>query len=72
MVSRTIPESYIDMGSLEMTIAALPGHGKCGVTQGYIHIEESLRVAARVSACIAEWFDGKRATIRDAGVTLAV
>lgn len=41
-------------------------------TQGYIHIEEGLRVAAdRVSACIADLLDSKRATIRDAGVAIA-
>ncbi|GLI98038.1 site-specific integrase [Sphingobium sp. BS19] len=35
-----------DLGYSELTIAALLGHGKRGVTQGYIHIDELLQSAA--------------------------
>jgi integrase len=44
-----------DLGYSEMTIAAMLGHGKRGVTQGYIHIDELLRSAIEtVSARIAD------------------
>lgn len=35
-----------DLGYSELTIAALLGHGKRGVTQGYIHIDDLLQSAA--------------------------
>lgn len=55
-----------DMGYSELTIAALLGHGKRGVTQGYIHIEEGLREAAdRVSGKIADLLDGRVRSARD-------
>ena len=55
-----------DMGYSELTIAALLGHGKRGVTQGYIHIEEGLREAAdRVAAKIADLLDGRAISARD-------
>ena len=55
-----------DMGFSEVTIAMLLGHGKRGVTQGYIHIEEALRVAAdRVSGKVADLLDGRTATTRE-------
>lgn len=55
-----------DLGYTELTIAALLGHGKRGVTQGYIHIEEALREAVdRVSAKIADLLDGKANNVRD-------
>lgn len=55
-----------DMGYSELTIAALLGHGKRGVTQGYIHIEEGLREAAdRVSAKIGDLLDGRARNARD-------
>jgi integrase len=55
-----------DMGYPELTIAALLGHGKRGVTQGYIHIEEGLREAAdRVAAKIADLLDGRATLARD-------
>jgi len=55
-----------DMGYSELTIAALLGHGKRGVTQGYIHIEEGLREAAdMVSAKIADLLDGRASSVRD-------
>jgi len=54
-----------DLGFSEVTIAMLLGHGKRGVTQGYIHIDEGLRVAAdRVSAKVADLLDGRVKTIR--------
>jgi integrase len=57
-----------DMGYSELTIAALLGHGKRGVTQGYIHIEEGLREAAdKVSAKIADLLDGRASSVRDGG-----
>ena len=55
-----------DMGFSEVTIAMLLGHGKRGVTQGYIHIDEALRIAAdRVSAKVADLLDGRASTTRD-------
>ncbi|WP_082462693.1 tyrosine-type recombinase/integrase [Sphingobium sp. Leaf26] len=35
-----------DLGYSELTIAALLGHGKRGVTQGYIHVDDLLQSAA--------------------------
>lgn len=35
-----------DLGFSELTIAALLGHAARGVTQGYIHIDEALKLAA--------------------------
>ena len=35
-----------DLGFSELTIAALLGHAARGVTQGYVHIDEALRLAA--------------------------
>ncbi len=47
-----------DLGFSELTIAGLLGHGKRGVTQGYIHIDEGLRTAAeRVASRIADLLD---------------
>lgn len=55
-----------DLGYAEVTIAALLGHGKRGVTQGYIHIDEGLRLAVeRVSAKIAGLMDGESRTVTD-------
>lgn len=49
-----------DLGFSELTIAALLGHSARGVTQGYVHIDEALRLAAdRVSAEVANLLDGK-------------
>ena len=48
-----------DLGFSELTIAALLGHAARGVTQGYVHIDEALRLAAdRVSEHIAGLLDG--------------
>lgn len=47
-----------DLGFSELTIAALLGHAARGVTQGYVHIDEALRLAAdRVSEEIAMLLD---------------
>ena len=35
-----------DLGFSELTIAALLGHATRGVTQGYVHIDEALKLAA--------------------------
>ncbi|MGI8841056.1 MAG: integrase arm-type DNA-binding domain-containing protein [Caulobacteraceae bacterium] len=43
-----------DLGFSELTIAALLGHAARGVTQGYVHLDEALRLAVeRVSTEIA-------------------
>jgi integrase len=48
-----------DLGFSELTIAGLLGHSARGVTQGYIHLDTALVVAAdRVSAEIARLLDG--------------
>jgi integrase len=48
-----------DLGFSELTIAGLLGHSARGVTQGYVHLDRALVVAAdRVSARIAELLDG--------------
>lgn len=53
-----------DLGFSELTIAALLGHGKRGVTQGYIHIDDALKVAVeRVSEKVADLLDGRTATV---------
>lgn len=57
-----------DLGFSELTIAAMLGHGKRGVTQGYIHIDEGLRFAVECTATkIAELLDGLGDTIRPNG-----
>lgn len=52
-----------DLGFSELTIAALLGHAARGVTQGYVHIDEALKLAA-ARACdeIASLLDGREAT----------
>src|SRR5271167_270213 len=48
-----------DLGFSELTIAGLLGHAARGVTQGYVHLDSALVVAAdRVSERIAELLDG--------------
>lgn len=48
-----------DLGFSELTIAGLLGHSARGVTQGYVHLDTALTVAAdRVSAEIAKLLDG--------------
>jgi len=50
-----------DLGFSELTIAALLGHAARGVTQGYVHIDDALRLAAdHVSAEIAMLLDERR------------
>ena len=48
-----------DLGFSELTIAGLLGHSARGVTQGYVHLDTALVVAAdHVSAEIAQMLDG--------------
>ena len=48
-----------DLGFSELTIAGLLGHSARGVTQGYVHLDAALVVAAdRVSGQIAQMLDG--------------
>ena len=48
-----------DLGFSELTIAGLLGHSARSVTQGYVHLDTALVVAAdRVSAEIAKMLDG--------------
>ena len=47
-----------DLGFSELTIAGLLGHSARGVTQGYVHLDSALGVAADgVSERIAELLD---------------
>jgi len=49
-----------DLGFSELTIAALLGHAARGVTQGYVHIDEALKLAAsRTCEEIAGLLSGK-------------
>ncbi len=49
-----------DLGFSELTIAGLLGHSARGVTQGYVHLDTALIVAAdRVSAEIGQILDGE-------------
>lgn len=51
-----------DLGFSELTIAALLGHSARGVTQGYVHLDTALVVAAdRVSAQLAKLLDNAAA-----------
>jgi integrase len=53
-----------DLGFSELTIAALLGHAARGVTQGYIHIDEALKLAAsRTCEEIADLLAGHRAGV---------
>lgn len=48
-----------DLGFSELTIAGLLGHSARGVTQGYVHLDTALVVAAdRVSAEVVKLLDG--------------
>jgi site-specific recombinase XerD len=52
-----------DLGFSELTIAGLLGQSARGVTQGYVHLDTALVVAAdRVSGRIAELLDGVAAS----------
>jgi integrase len=57
-----------DLGFSELTIAAMLGHAAQSVTQGYVHIDEALRLAVtRTSDTIAKLLDeGAREAIRSA------
>jgi len=53
-----------DLGYSELVIAAMLGHSKRGVTQGYIHIDDALRMAIEcTSSKIEELLDGRSTTI---------
>lgn len=53
-----------DLGYSELVIAAMLGHGKRGVTQGYIHIDDGLRLAVEcTSSQIEALLDGTSAGI---------
>lgn len=53
-----------DLGYSELVIASMLGHGKRGVTQGYIHIDDGLRMAIEcTSSKIEELLDGKATTV---------
>ena len=55
-----------DMGFSELTIAGLLGHSARGPTQGYVHLDEALRLAAnRVSEKIANLLAGRDVSILD-------
>ena len=55
-----------DLGFSELTIAGLLGHSARGVTQGYVHLDTALVVAANaVSAQITELLDGFASGKRD-------
>ena len=54
-----------DLGFSELTIAGLLGHAARGVTQGYVHLDAALVVAAdTVAAEIVRLLDGARALCR--------
>jgi integrase len=54
-----------DLGFSELTIKGLIGHAKRGVTQGYVHLDIALIVAANeVSKEIAHLLDGKRSKLK--------
>jgi len=56
-----------DLGFSELTIAGLLGHSARGVTQGYVHLDSALIVAAnQVAAEIARLLDGDTAAARRA------
>lgn len=51
-----------DLNFSELTIKGLLGHAPQGVTQGYVHLDAALVVAAdQVSARVEDLLDGKRA-----------
>ena len=60
-----------DLGFSELTIAGLLGHAARGVTQGYVHLDAALLVAAdQVSAEIARLLDGEAKGGRKANVAV--
>ena len=53
-----------DLGFSELTIAGLLGHSARGITQGYVHLDAALVVAAdQISVEIAQLLDGAVAAI---------
>jgi len=61
-----------DLGFSELTIAGLLGHAARGVTQGHVHLDAALVVAAdQVSAEIARLLDGDAKAGRKGAVAVA-
>jgi hypothetical protein len=61
-----------DLGFSELTIAGLLGHAARGVTQGYVHLDAALVVAAdQVSAEIVRLLDGEAKGGRKGGVAVS-
>lgn len=59
VLRHTFASVAADLGFSELTIAALLGHAARGVTQRYVHVDESVRMAAdRVASEIARLLDG--------------
>lgn len=59
MFRSTLASVAGDLGFSELTIAALLGHAARGVTQHYVHVDESVRMAAdRVAGEITRLLDG--------------
>lgn len=57
---RTFGSVAGDLGFSELTIAALLGHAARDVTQGYVHIDEALKLAAtRTCEKIASLLDSE-------------
>ena len=60
-----------DLGFSELTIAALLGHAARGVTQGYVHIDEALKLAAtrtceEIACLLSPEFDDNASTREEA------
>ena len=54
-----------ELGFSELTIAGLLGHSARGVTQGYVHLDTALIVAAnQVAAAIAQLLDDEAAAVQ--------
>lgn len=54
-----------DLGFSELTIAGLLGHSARGVTQGYVHLDTALIVAANeVAAAIAQLLDDEAVAVQ--------
>lgn len=63
-----------DLGFSELTIAALLGHSARGVTQGYVHIDEALKLAAtrtceEIASLLSANDDGNLRAVRGLGLS---
>jgi len=64
-LSHTFASVAGDLGFSELTIAGMLGHSARGVTQGYVHLDKALIVAAdEVAAAIARLLDGHAAAVQ--------